>query len=251
MSRNYSKVFRIEQSQEKASFAGSNDVLQNKVVLQLLDEVSQLRSEMKAFFQNKDASSSESHSDTEKLLSEIRSDLSQAQKLKAELDEIHNAIGQTRQELATLHFTGFSGTEMECVNNELEEIVSGTERATNAILEAAEAIDENANALQAACKKEHDKSMAADIQDKIVAIFEACNFQDLTGQRITKIVRTLEFIEHRITKMVDIWGGLETLNSFVPEAPELAKGDAALLNGPKQQEADGHVSQNDIDALFA
>lgn len=89
----------------------------------------------------------------------------------------------------------------------------------------------------------------------MVSIFEACNFQDITGQRITKVVGALKFIEERVAGMMDIWGGANGLAAFAPE-PEMPDetpetDESSLLNGPALEEADGHASQDDIDALFA
>ena len=139
---------------------------------------------------------------------------------------------------------------MTRVTHELDAIVSGTEQATEGILSAAEGIDHIASQLAAKLKSTQDKAAVDDIQQKIVTIFEHCNFQDLTGQRITKVVNTLKFIEDRIVKMMEIWGGLESFKDIEVEVIAEVSGDAALLNGPKLAEDAGHASQDDIDALF-
>jgi chemotaxis protein CheZ len=176
--------------------------------------------------------------------------LGEIQKLKNELDIIYAAIKRTKQEIATLHVTGFRGPEMARVTNELGAVVGGTEKATQSILTVAEEIDQMANTLAAALKSEHEKGLAQDIQDRVIKIFEACNFQDLTGQRITKVVATMKFIEKHIVRMIEIWGGIEWLAEFAPEAITERESDAHLLNGPKLDDDPGHASQNDIDALF-
>jgi chemotaxis protein CheZ len=139
---------------------------------------------------------------------------------------------------------------MSRVTCELGAVVGGTEQATQIILEAAEEIDQNASNLAAAIKNEAQQGLAQDIQDRVVKIFEACNFQDLTGQRITKVVSTLRFIEQHIVRMIEIWGGIDALREFQPEAIAERQGDAKLLNGPRLDDDAGHASQNDIDALF-
>jgi len=188
---------------------------------------------------------------SEKFMAEFRKELSEAAKLKVELDAIYEAIAQTKQEIATLHqTTGSEGEEMTRVTNELDAVVIGTEGATENILSAAEFIDETANTLSARIDKE-DAELANDIQDKVVQIFEACNFQDLTGQRITKVVATLRFVEDRIIQMMDIWGGIETFKDIEVEERDLKEGDAALLNGPALESDVDVATQDDIDALFA
>jgi chemotaxis protein CheZ len=129
--------------------------------------------------------------------------------------------------------------------------VDGTENATEQILAAAEFIDQTANGLTASIKNEQDKAQAHDIQEHVIRIFEACNFQDLTGQRITKVVATLKFIEQHIVRMMDIWGGIESFKDQEPDAIAERMGDQKLLNGPMLDGEVGHASQDDIDALFA
>jgi len=187
---------------------------------------------------------------THGMVEAYKTEIAEAQKLKAELDLIYDAIKKTKTEIATLHLTGFEGPEMKRVTHELDAIVGGTETATEGILAAAEFIDQAANTLSASLKSEQDKALAHDIQDHIVRIFESCNFQDLTGQRITKVVATLKFIETHIVRMMEIWGGIESFNDVTPAAMAERDADQSLLNGPKLEGEAGHASQDDIDALF-
>lgn len=184
------------------------------------------------------------------MIDAYRAEMQEAMKLKSELDQIWQAIDKTKHEIATLHVTGFKGKEMSRVTHELDAIVDGTEQATEGILAAAEGIDQLAAQLFAKLKNAQDRGAVDDIQQRIVTIFEHCNFQDLTGQRITKVVNTLKFIEERIVRMMDIWGGLESFKDIPVDTIEAAEGDAALLNGPKIEGEGGHATQDDIDALF-
>ena len=94
------------------------------------------------------------------------------------------------------------------------------------------------------------KILSEEIQERVVSIFEACNFQDLTGQRISKVMTTMKFIENHITVMMDIWGGVDAIKAHAPPIVDDRDDDAKLLNGPKLDGDAGHASQNDIDALF-
>lgn len=187
---------------------------------------------------------------TSKTIESFKAELAEAHKIRAELEEIYAAIERTKQEIATLHTTGFKGAQMVRVTGELDAIVQGTLEATDQILTAAESIDRDAGLLEAAVKSEQDRALASDIQEHVIKIFESCNFQDLTGQRITKVVNTLKFIEDRIVRMMEIWGGIETFQSIQVDVIPDREGDAALLNGPKINADVGHASQDDIDALF-
>jgi chemotaxis protein CheZ len=184
------------------------------------------------------------------LLETYRAQIEQCEKLKVELDLIHDAISRTKREIAVLHGKSFNGEEMAKVNGELGAVVGGTEEATQQILEAAEAIDIAATALAKVTSPDQQKILSEEIQERVVSIFEACNFQDLTGQRISKVMTTMKFIENHITVMMDIWGGVDAIKAHAPPIVDDREGDARLLNGPKLDGDDGHASQNDIDALF-
>src|SRR6185295_5467234 len=119
--------------------------------------------------------------ETRALLETYRAQIEQCEKLKVELDLIHDAIDRTKQEIATLHGKSFSGDEMAKVTGELGAVVGGTEEATQQILEAAEAIDQAATALAKVTSADQQAQLREEIQERVVGIFEACNFQDLTG----------------------------------------------------------------------
>ncbi len=173
-----------------------------------------------------------------------------ARKLRAELKDIYDAIEQTKVEILTIHQSGVNGMEISRVTDELGAIVGGTEKATETILEAAEGIDQSAADLVATLTDESTHGMASDIQDGVVKIFESCNFQDLTGQRISKVISAFRFIEERVIQMMEIWGGVDSFKEVETEDREDRKGDRALLNGPALEEDDNVASQDDIDALF-
>ena len=86
-----------------------------------------------------------------------------------------------------------------------------------------------------------------DIQGQTIKMPEAFNFQDITGQRITKVVNTLKFVEERIDAMIEIWGEDDIAEVDASVTPD-TEGDKGLLNGPAL-EGEG-IDQNDIDKLF-
>jgi chemotaxis protein CheZ len=171
-------------------------------------------------------------------------------KLMHETDNIHRAISRTMQELADLQGGAFDDGLEGHASRQLDAVVSGTERATQQILEAAEGIDDAANTLSASLKSEQEHALSTDIRDHVVRIFEACNFQDLTGQRISKVLATLQFVENSVARMMEIWGGREVVKGYagaiLPEGQE-----KKLVNGPKLEGDTGHASQQEIDAMFA
>src|SRR3954453_286899 len=188
--------------------------------------------------------------DAQTLLETYRAQIEQCEKLKVELDLIHDAINRTKREIATLHGKSFDGGEMAKVNGELGAVVGGTEQATQQILEAAESIDQAASAMAKVQSANQQKRLADDIQERVISIFEACNFQDLTGQRISKVMSTMKFIEQHINSMMEIWGGVDAIKSHVVPQVDTRSDDDKLLNGPKLAGDVGHASHDDIDALF-
>jgi chemotaxis protein CheZ len=173
-------------------------------------------------------------------------------KLKIETDNIHRAIRRTMEELASLHFGAFSEVGQGRASRELDAVVDSTERATQQILEAAEAIDEATNTLSASLRQEQEQALAGDVRDHVVRIFEACNFQDLSGQRIGKVLATLKFVEDRVNRMLEIWGGHDALKDYtaaVAAEPQDAD-ESKLMAGPKLEGDSGHLSQQEIDSMF-
>jgi len=100
-------------------------------------------------------------------------------RLTSELNLIAGAIGG--QSGGPLPDDGMA--RMTRIAHELEEVVNATEQATQKVLASAEEIDQLANNLIAALQGKFEQGLVKDIQDLVVRIFEACNFQDLSGRR--------------------------------------------------------------------
>jgi chemotaxis protein CheZ len=118
---------------------------------------------------------------------------------------------------------------------ELEAAVKTSEQATQKILAAAEEIDQAANSLSAAVKGNSEQGLAQDIRDRVIAIFEACNFQDVTSQRLAKVGTAL-------TGMEQLVGA--ALGEFEDDR-------SPAVGGPLLEGDDGHASQSEVDSLFA
>ncbi len=126
--------------------------------------------------------------------------------LKSEIKQLFAAMQTFRGELAAARPPDSDEDRFETMADQLSAIVKGTEDATNAILLSVEGISDLIAAHRAAVAGGDDAEWLGELDDKINAMFEACAFQDITGQRITKVLTSLKFIEERINKMVDIWG---------------------------------------------
>ena len=163
-------------------------------------------------------------------------------RLASELNLIADAIRGNDDTDAQDGGDSHSATPAARIGHELSAVVNGTERATQKILAAAEVIGSTANNLSAALKGKIEQNLAHDIQDLVLEIFEACNFQDLIGQRVAKVMATLHFVEDHIARVLD-----EIKN---PAAATRRDG-AQTLHGPRLDCDAGHASQDEIDALFA
>src|SRR4051794_20441260 len=185
--------------------------------------------------------STNSSESTERAAFRIQS--SGLRQLQHEADAIHTAIARTKQEIAMMHAGAF-GHGGPRAARELDAVVDGTERAAHQIMDAAETIAKAAKALTAA--QGQDDGLSQQIRDNVLRIFEACNFQDLSGQRIAKVLAMLQFIDESIGRMMEIWGGAEAFKHYSGTA-----GNApSLLHGPKLAGDSGHVTQDDIDAIL-
>jgi chemotaxis protein CheZ len=179
-----------------------------------------------------------------------RREIAQVYALKSELDAMKSAIASTKREIASIHRSEYAGKGMRRVAGELDAVVGATEAATTAILASVEEIELQATMLKAAGVETGNNDCIGAILERIVALYEACNFQDLTGQRINKIVGVLKFVEERLDKMIGAWGGLDAFKELLDREGDALSTERGLLNGPRLDEDPGHVSQHDIDALF-
>lgn len=109
-----------------------------------------------------------------------------------ELGTIAEFISMMRSELGTLQIGELSAERLPQAGRELDAIVKSTEHATHIIMECTEAV--------LAADETDPVAYKAFVDDKMMAIFEACSFQDLTGQRVSKVVETLAWIERRVER---------------------------------------------------
>jgi chemotaxis protein CheZ len=79
---------------------------------------------------------------------------------------------------------------------ELEAVVQATEAAANQIMEAAEAIGDWLR------DGARDVESLEGVAQKLNSIFEACTFQDVTGQRVRRAIQHLQQVENMLTEMM-------------------------------------------------
>jgi chemotaxis protein CheZ len=166
-------------------------------------------------------------------------------RIRFDLVEMAKAIARTKAEIAAIKPDGEQHGKFGEASEELDSIVGATEAATSDILAAAEHVQEVAWTLR-------EQGLEAEVCDlldaKATAVYTACSFQDITGQRIRKVIQVLRYLEGRINAMIDIWGLDGTMAAEAESAARARAGEAALLSGPVQL-AHG-LDQSDVDVVM-
>ncbi|MHA1546760.1 MAG: protein phosphatase CheZ [Alphaproteobacteria bacterium] len=161
--------------------------------------------------------------------------------IQAEFAAIASSIAQARKDLSEFKPGDVNSQHIPAAGRELQAIVEATENATHMIMEAAENLLE----LETTDIDKHKEAVA----NEAMKIFEACSFQDITGQRVSKIVETLEYIDQRVDRITKKLGLEQGPPASAQEETTREKRKRELiLNGPAM-EGEG-VAQDDIDAMF-
>lgn len=172
--------------------------------------------------------------------------------LKKEIEKLASFMDKAKEEIASIRPENEEGTTATGdASLQLDAVIKATEEASNAIMNAADAIQAQAAGVGG------EKEQA--IMDATMQIYEACSFQDLTSQRVTKVMKLLSDIDERVNNILTMFSssGLAVKNPDAKNsggnviAGEFAGKPFAekdLLNGPQ---LGATPSQADIDALFA
>ncbi len=222
---------------------------------EVLDELRRLQHEMHAMhtlvrehFEPSGEDEAPSHPENDPVLRDYQRQKEEVQLLKMELRALANSIQETKREIAQLRSGEEDADRLNAVTSELDAVVGATEHATEGILDAAEKIDTISHNLRANATDSYTTHLAEELTEHVMTIFEHSNFQDITGQRITKVVNTLKFVEERVDKMISIWGREAFLDLLDSESDHASDEEKRLLNGPQQDGAG--ISQDEIDKLF-
>jgi chemotaxis protein CheZ len=185
----------------------------------------------------------------ESVMTSISGDLSAVNlKLYAEIESLARFINQAKSEIAALRPDEIKDEHLATATDELEAIVGSTEQATNQIFEAVEMIESLAPTMPPETSEK--------ITEAVTSVYEACGFQDITGQRITKVVHALQHIEGKVEGLLNAFGqefqrapaGTKADGGKKLPPGKTARPDEHLMNGPQRPES--AISQDDIDALL-
>jgi chemotaxis protein CheZ len=146
-------------------------------------------------------------------------------------------------------------------SEQLDEILTTTEQATDDIMDVVEQQLERqaeASALLDALEKEAPgdsitqlRAINSELADNLTTILTALSFQDITGQRIKKIITALQRIESTVFELYMSTGLImkaysETPDKEIEELEQEARQKMSELKGPTRD-----VSQSDIDDMLA
>lgn len=164
-------------------------------------------------------------------------------KVAVELRELLQFIDTAKGELVGMQPKSLSNRDIPDANVQLDAVVSATEEAASTIMDAADSID--------ALADDAEDEMASKLGEIATNLFQASSFQDLTGQRISKVAKTLTHLEDRLNALADAIGDdyVEPAEEISVDEEGVAMNDEDLLHGP-QLEGEGNT-QEEIDALLA
>ena len=168
-------------------------------------------------------------------------------RLHADIEALADYINATKAEISEIKADKINREFLPEASDQLIAIVGATEQATHDIIEAVELIEE--------LTEKMTPETAERVTEAVTRVYEACNFQDITGQRVSKVVKALQSVETKVHALLQAFGeesGAEgrqaalatSVNGATPASP-----DEDLISGPQMPgEAN---SQDDIDALLA
>jgi chemotaxis protein CheZ len=159
-----------------------------------------------------------------------------------QLMDLRQSIQEMRTEINQMSAGDIAAKDIPTATDELDAVVDATASATGSIMDACEQIETTT--------AEIDPAHAEQIQDQVVKIYEACSFQDITGQRISKVVKTLRTIEEKVATLLAAMGGEDTNAQGSSTQESVSPNDEqSLLNGPQMPE--NAINQEEIDKLLA
>lgn len=166
--------------------------------------------------------------------------------LKRELDGLLRYMNKVRSEVSAIGRPADEDHGFESMGEQLDAILGATADATNTIMGSMEKNDDITDKLREKLEDPELIALLDQLNQNSSDVFEACSFQDITGQRISKVVKSITYVEERVNSLMDYCEQDDA--DIIPVEAVKKTEDEALLNGP-QLDGQG-LSQDDIDALF-
>lgn len=165
-----------------------------------------------------------------------------------ELKELSRRIDQVKSEVGAIKHPLSDTDRIKDATSHLGTIVGDMEVATNRILEGAEQVEATLSQMLVFSGGNQEISkLNTEATAQVIRMMEACSFQDVSGQRVARVLRLFDEIETHISTIIDYFGPEAFANIPVDEG-DGADTDGVALHGP--QSAGEGISQDEIDALF-
>lgn len=174
-------------------------------------------------------------------------DLQEAETLRKELMGLLKYINRVREEIASISRPADEEHQFETMSDQLDAVIKATDEASNTIMASAESNDDLINELRQTLTDPKQAALLDKMSENGMDIIQACSFQDLTSQRVTKVARSLTYVEDRVNALTEVWGKEEIDKVEVKGMNKTD--DEKLLNGPAL-DPQRSISQDEIDALF-
>ena len=159
-----------------------------------------------------------------------------------QLEQLTAYVHKVGRDLAAIGPSKIRDSHIPHANDQLGAVVEATEVAANQIMDACDTLQ--------AVGTEIGGDQARRIADAVTTIYEACGFQDLTGQRIVTVRQTLGVIEGKLGDLMAMLGiSSDAHHEDEHDDADLAVSKDSLLNGP--QLPGQAIDQSAIDALLA
>jgi chemotaxis protein CheZ len=165
-------------------------------------------------------------------------------RLYADIEALASYINSVKAEIAEIKADKINSEYLPEASDQLSAIVGHTEQATNDIFEAIESIEKLAQKM--------DPKLSGQVTEAVTRVYEACGFQDITGQRVAKVVTALQSVEVKVDALLQTFGaegGCESAPEPRANGAARANSDEELMHGPQLPE--NAISQDDVDALLA
>lgn len=161
-----------------------------------------------------------------------------------ELRDLLAYIENAKADISDIQPKFLSENKIPEASNQLDRVIETTEEATSKIMDSAEEIADIAATQKG--------KLAEKLETISMQIFEASSFQDITGQRVTKVVKTLQYLEEKLSDLARAIGDEDSHIRAKEEASNVnPDSDENLLQGPQCHETGLGNNQDAIDALLS
>ena len=165
--------------------------------------------------------------------------------LAGRLRGIVDVLAQAESDLAALQPRHLSRYRIPDAHEELDAVVSHTERAADRFMDVGDRLSEIAASVEGEAKTK--------LETLSTELLEASSFQDITGQRVDKVRAILRLLEERLTSLAEAIGDTDSGQAMSADPVFDETGEVidqeALKHGP-QLEGKGN-NQDEIDAILA